>query len=127
MRSDGPQDMKLGMINSGIPLLIKKYDTGKFSSQICANFEGEVLISSNLGDGLALHEKNPGNILIVAGGTGIYPFLDLIDVLTKRTVMKSNPELQRKLVRRNPGLEDTRFDNFSFHFLVSLRDYHDLP
>ena len=86
-----------------------------------------MLISSNLGDGLALQEKEPGNILIVAGGTGVYPFLDLIDILYKLLMIKEDPEIERKVARRHPGLRDTRLENFSFDFLVSLKDYHDLP
>ena len=49
-------------------------------------------MSRSMGAGLALQEKKPGKIIILAGGTGIYPFIDTIDILYKRYLVSINHE-----------------------------------
>jgi hypothetical protein len=46
-------------------------------------------LSSLRGEGLHFGELNPGKIIIVAGGTGIFPFCDLIDLLFKNHLIKT--------------------------------------
>ena len=46
-----------------------------------ANFEGSVKVSCGMGSGLALNEQKPGKIIIFAGGTGVYPYIDTFDIL----------------------------------------------
>ena len=63
-------------------------------------------MSRSLGAGLALQEKKPGKIIILAGGTGIYPFIDTIDVLYKRYLVSINHEKKEKTLLLNPGLSN---------------------
>jgi len=37
----------------------------------------------------------------VAGGTGLFPFSDLIDLLFKETFIKSNPERADEILSKN--------------------------
>jgi len=46
----------------------------------------------------------PGKVIIVAGGTGIYPFSDLIDLLYKDQLAKDNPELKNIINSLSPIL-----------------------
>ena len=70
-----------------MPLIIKRYDNGSFTSDLISpSFKGEIMISYGKGNGLGLHEKPAGKIIVFAGGTGICPFIDLIDVLFKKTL-----------------------------------------
>lgn len=76
---------KSGDINlNTIPLLIKNYEKGKFTTKfLSGKYTGEVKISSQRGRGMFLDELPPGVILMFAGGTGVNPFCDVIDVLFK--------------------------------------------
>ena len=90
-----------------MPLLIKRYDDGFFTSDmISEKFQGTIRVSRSLGAGLALQEKKPGKIIILAGGTGIYPFIDTIDVLYKRYLVSINHEKKEKTLLLNPGLSN---------------------
>jgi ferredoxin-NADP reductase len=40
-------------------------------------------MSKPLGRGLSLHEMPPGELIFFAGGTGINPFCDVIDIMFK--------------------------------------------
>lgn len=65
-------------------MLIKKYHNGDFTSKFLeGSFLGKVSISKPRGRGLSLNEMMPGHIIFFAGGTGINPFCDLIDLLFK--------------------------------------------
>ena len=71
-----------------IPLFLKVYDKGAFSSLVLSgNFQSQIKISRPRGRGLALHEVSPGRILIFAAGTGLNPFCDLIDLIFKQTLL----------------------------------------
>lgn len=54
----------------------------------------KVQLSFQRGEGLQLGTLSAGRIIIVAGGTGLYPFSDLIDLLFKATLIKLNPSLK---------------------------------
>lgn len=45
-------------------------------------------LSSERGFGLSLASLDPGRVVIAIGGTGIYPFSDLIDLLFKDCLRK---------------------------------------
>ena len=67
-----------------MPLLMKKYPKSSFTSRFLDSaFKGEVTISKPLGRGLSLHEMPPGELIFFAGGTGINPFCDVIDIMFK--------------------------------------------
>lgn len=69
-----------------LPLIIKKYP-GK---QGLANFihrmdaEEEVEIEGPMGYGFKIEKNRVGKVLIVAGGTGILPFIDLFYIIVKK-------------------------------------------
>ena len=56
----------------------------------------------------------PGKILMVAGGTGIYPFSDIIDLLYKEQLMKSKPETKDEILELSPILKTDPFKDFTF-------------
>jgi tRNA A37 N6-isopentenylltransferase MiaA len=47
----------------------------------------------------------PGKIIIVAGGTGLYPFSDLIDLLFKNSIANSDPQTQASIFGISPILK----------------------
>ena len=65
--------------------MIKKYNDGAFTSYFLNPNTSitEILLSKPRGLGLALDCVTAENIVIFAGGTGLYPFSDLIDLLFK--------------------------------------------
>ncbi|MCB0370055.1 MAG: hypothetical protein KDD45_11685 [Bdellovibrionales bacterium] len=65
--------------------MLKIYEDGKLTSELKAsNFlHVSVKVSIPIGQGLELETARPGRIVIVAGGTGLFPFSDLIDLLFK--------------------------------------------
>lgn len=73
-----------------LPLMVKVYRDGKFTSKYFIDNNEEMNISRNRGLGLSLHTKRMGNIVVFAGGTGINPFCDLIDLLFKDMLIYSN-------------------------------------
>lgn len=67
-----------------IPLLIKKYDKGAFTTEfLTQGYNKNIKVSPPRGRGLSLHEIRPGHVVILAGGTGLFPFCDTIDILYK--------------------------------------------
>ena len=72
-----------------MPLFIKKYSDGLFTSKyIVPDFKGRLILSGNRGFGLSLGSTVPGDIILFAAGTGLYPFSDLIDLLFKSLLVK---------------------------------------
>lgn len=52
-------------------------------------------LSCEKGEGLQFGRLKPGKLIMVAGGSGINPFCDLIDLLFKEQLIKSVPELKK--------------------------------
>ena len=69
---------------------------------------------------------NPGKILIVAGGTGIYPFCDLLDLLYKEQLMKEKPQLRDEILELSPVLKDDPFKDFTFELIAAFRHFQDI-
>ena len=110
--------------DSFLPLLIKKYDDGLFTSQLISpHFSGSINVSCAKGAGLALQEKNPGKIILLAGGTGIYPFIDTIDVLYKKALEHPIKEM---ILEMNPAVTDPCLDSFNFVIYASFTSQSDL-
>jgi hypothetical protein len=85
--------------DSTLPLLIKKYDDGYFTSDfLVPGFKGDLQVSRSKGDGLGLQEKKEGKVYIFAGGTGIYPFIDVIDILFKKGIVAQGHTLKQKIL-----------------------------
>ena len=74
-------------------------------------------------------ELRPGKIIIIAGGTGLYPFGDLIDLLFKNHLLQTRPDLKSILLEKDPILKTNPFDKFTFELYLavgSLDDIHPL-
>ena len=71
-------------------MMLKVYNDGKLTSTLRkSNFtDVEIKFSIPRGRGLELDVTNPGRIIVVAGGTGLFPFSDLIDLLYKSEVIE---------------------------------------
>ena len=79
--------------NSSIPIMFKTYAGGKWTEGLVKGPVEKVMISCSKGEGLQLAQTKPGRIIMVAGGTGLYPFSDFIDLLFKEQLIKDRPEL----------------------------------
>ena len=71
------------------------------------------------------HTK-PGRIVMVAGGTGLFPFSDFIDLLFKEELMKHQPELTEEILRLSPVLKDSPFKKWSFEMLAAFGHVEDM-
>lgn len=71
--------------------MFKTYAEGKFSEGIVKGPVTKIVISNSKGEGLQLTHTKPGRIIIVAGGTGLYPYSDFIDLLFKEELIKHQP------------------------------------
>ncbi len=73
-----------------LPLLIKKYGDGKLTSLFLSPQSKitSIRLSQPRGLGLALDCVTSKNIVIFAGGTGLYPYSDLIDLLFKAKMIR---------------------------------------
>jgi NAD(P)H-flavin reductase len=72
--------------------MLKIYENGKFTSKI-ANMDltkVKLQLSQPKGFGLELEVTKPGRIIIVAGGTGLFPFSDFIDLYFKSVYLQEN-------------------------------------
>ena len=75
-----------------------------------------MVISRNRGLGLSLQTMRMGDIVVIAGGTGINPFCDLIDLLFKDMVISSNHTLSSTIKAYDPILNTHPFEHFNFTF-----------
>ncbi len=74
-----------------IPILFKEYDNAKFTETILNNTITSLKISCVKGEGVQFESLSGGKILMLVGGTGIYPLSDLIDMLYKSALAKQKP------------------------------------
>jgi NAD(P)H-flavin reductase len=74
-----------------IPILFKQYDGGKFTDEIIKYAISSLRISCVKGEGVQFESLSGGKILMLVGGTGIYPLSDLIDMLYKSALAKQKP------------------------------------
>ena len=123
----GSRSMEKGPVDCALPLLIKKYDDGFFTSEfISPDFKGTIQVSRSLGAGLALQEKKPGKIILMAGGTGIYPFIDTIDILYKKALVDANHAKKEKILSLNPAVGDPWLNEFTFEVAASFQNPTDI-
>ena len=89
----------------------------------------KILISQSKGEGLQLASTMPGRIIMVVGGTGLFPFSDLIDLLYKVELMSDSIGLKREIVELSPILARSPFEKYSFEMLAafsSIDDIHEI-
>jgi hypothetical protein len=84
------------------------------------------MLSSPKGFGLKLGETAPGTILIIAGGTGLYPFSDLIDLLFKDSLIAKNHPMKNAILQKNPILAKYPFAPFKFKLFLACQFLEDI-
>ena len=62
----------------------------------------------------------------MAGGTGIFPFSDLIDLIFKEHLMKEKHELSEIILQQNPILVNKPFSKFTFVLLLAIHEPEDI-
>ena len=75
---------------------------------------------------MQLSHTKPGKIILVAGGTGIYPFSDFIDLLYKEQLMIHSPESRTEVLETSPILSENPFKNFTFEMLAAFQHVEDM-
>jgi NAD(P)H-flavin reductase len=75
---------------------------------------------------LQLASAKPGKLIIVAGGTGLYPFSDLIDLLCKELLVRMKPNTIDTIYRLSPVLKTRSFDQFFFELILSFHNISDI-
>ena len=65
-------------------------------------------------------------MIILAGGTGIYPFIDTIDILYKKALVDQNHQMKQRILELNPALNDPCLNNFSFVIYASFASHLDM-
>ena len=109
-------------------MMMKIYKDGKLTAALKKkNFVGvNVKFSSTRGLGLELETTNPGRIIVLAGGTGLFPFSDLIDLLYKDYMIRKNHRMSRELLAADPVLEQRPFERNTFVFLIAIAEPEDV-
>lgn len=111
---------------SFIPIMFKSYPGGKFSEGIVKGPIDKICISESKGEGLQLPHTRPGKIIMVIGGTGVYPFSDLIDLLFKEQLMLHRPETSSEVLALSPVLASSPFAQFRFEALAAFAHLEDM-
>lgn len=114
-----------------VPMIIKKYEEGKFTSEFLKElYKGDIKISKPRGRGLDLGEMPSGEIVMIAGGTGINPYCDIIDLLYKELLLANKSPFAEEILDRNPILRTNSLSkSYQFRFYIavgSFDDIHDL-
>ena len=109
-------------------MMMQIYKDGKLTADLKKkNFVGvNVKFSSTRGLGLELETTNPGRIIVLAGGTGLFPFSDLIDLLYKDYMIRKNHKMSRELLAADPVLEQRPFERNTFVFLIAIAEPEDV-
>jgi len=74
-----------------IPVMFRVYNKGRFTKGITEHKVDKVIMSCERGEGLQLNTTDPGHIIMIAGGTGLFTFSDIIDLLYKEQLMINKP------------------------------------
>lgn len=109
-------------------MMLKVYNDGKLTSALRKqNFLNiGVKFSCPRGKGLELEDTKPGRIILVAGGTGIFPFSDLIDLLFKTQMIEEKHRMSEELLYADPILQKRPFERFKFVLLIAISEPEDL-
>ena len=77
-------------------MMMKVYKDGKLTSALkTAGFVNmSVKFSCPRGRGLELDDTKAGKIVVVAGGTGLFPFSDIIDLLFKTQIIQKGHQMK---------------------------------
>jgi hypothetical protein len=83
-------------------------------------------LSQPRGRGLELETTPSGRIVVLMGGTGLFPFSDLIDLLFKAQLISQNHEKSNVFVQNDPILRKKPFNKYFFVFLIALNEPEDI-
>jgi NAD(P)H-flavin reductase len=111
---------------SYLPLLVKMYPSGNLTRKLITGDSSKLQLSSLRGEGLRLAETAPGKVIVVAGGTGLFPFSDLINLLFKSTLIKANPLLKAEAATLDPILNENPFEKWAFQFFIAVNHIEDI-
>lgn len=79
---------------------------------------------------MSLSEMPNGRIIMLAGGTGLHPFCDLIDLLYKETLVQQNQPLSKEIISQNPLVRQrTLTERWKFCIYIAVEytdEIHDL-
>ncbi len=66
--------------------------------------------------------------MLIAGGTGFYPFMDLIDILFKQEYLSHNERssISKKMRKNDPIVTENIVDHFNFDIYVAINSAEDL-
>ena len=64
--------------------MLKLYEDGRFTKDFTKKIDQKMIVTEAKGRGLALNEVAKGTVVLIGGGTGLYPYCDLIDLLFKK-------------------------------------------
>lgn len=110
-----------------IPLLIKRYEDGEFTADFLqTNFQGSVIVSRPRGRGLSLQDMPEGRIVLLAGGTGLYPFSDTIDLLFKEHLVNTGHSQASAIKEADPLVGKKPFSKFKFSLYIAVNDLEEL-
>jgi NAD(P)H-flavin reductase len=109
-------------------MMLKVYKGGKLTEplQACNFSDARIKFSIPRGSGLELDATRSGRIVVVAGGTGLFPFSDLIDLLYKTHLIEKGHEDSQSLLSADPLLSQKPFERFHFTFLIAIAEPEDI-
>lgn len=119
--SDLDLGFDISLESEELTLVIKNYNHPKaFSTFIHNNTEIQYFIRGNFGNGLELSKYSSGSYYIFAGGTGILPFMDLLEYLLKKAIFTPNKENEKALSPSFNIYKEDYVGTFNNNFKITL-------
>ncbi|CAK92366.1 unnamed protein product (macronuclear) [Paramecium tetraurelia] len=117
---------KLEEIEDQLPLIIKKYEAKNGFSNFLHedNRQGQYIIEGPFGNSIQL--ENNTNLIFIAGGTGLFPFLDILDYQLRVSYIHI---LKMKLGQEAANLIDLgikEIKNFTITMFLAVNSIDDL-
>ncbi|CAD8204518.1 unnamed protein product [Paramecium pentaurelia] len=117
---------KLEEFEDELPLIIKKYETKNgFSNYIHEdNRQGQYIIEGPFGNSIQI--ENNSHLIFIAGGTGLFPFLDILDYQLR---VSYNHIVKMKLGEEASKLIDLRINEikkFTITMFLAVNSIEDL-
>ena len=76
---------------------------------------------------MSLNEMPNGKIIMFAGGTGLHPYCDLIDLVYKEMLVSQNKQFSSKIIKNDPLIDKKPFLNrFKFVLYLSVQSTNDI-
>ena len=71
--------------------------------------------------------NSDGHIVMVTGGTGLYPFIDFIDLLFKKMKVNEGHSFSSRILELNPVLSEDIVQKRTFTMLFASECLRDVP